>query len=218
MGNFFCHDKYDNEQDMKQDTFILYITDTMPKFIPHFNTGSPTDNLLLVTDNDGSHADQAQRTSRNRRFLDNKSSTVTIAIVRSEIQKLLLNMTASKFCQLPNTVCLPGRRGPRGRKGRKGIMGPKGPTGKFGKQGTRGPPGPKGNNGSPGPRGPQGLPGPKGDPGERVAGPTVLVSPPSLTITHNQVAKFHCTVRGNPKPALTWKKVSGKINQPHNNS
>ena len=134
-------------------------------------------NPLLVTDNDGSHADQAHRTSRNRRFLDNKSSRITIAIMRSEINKLMLNMTASKFCQLPNKVCLPGRRGPRGRKGRKGIMGPKGPTGKFdkqgaqgppgksGKQGVRGPPGSKGNNGSPGPRGPQGLPGPKGDPG-----------------------------------------------------
>ena len=122
-------------------------------------------------------------------------------------------MTASQFCQLPNKVCLPGRRGPRGRKGRKGIMGPRGPTGKSGKQGTRGPPGPKGNSGPPGPRGPQGLPGPKGDPGEQVSGPTVLVSPPSLTITHNQVAKFHCTVRGNPKPAVTWEKVSGKINQ-----
>lgn len=143
--------------------------------------------------------------------------------LRSEIQQVLLSMTASRFCHPPNKICIPGRpgkkgsngvrgaRGKRGYRGRKGAQGPMGPPGKHGKQGLRGPPGMKGEKGDSGVRGPRGLPGPKGEPGEQVSEPTVLVSPSTLIINQNQSATFHCNTHGNPRPRVTWKKVSGQL-------
>ena len=61
----------------------------------------------------------------------------------------------------------------------------------------------KGDAGSPG------HPGPKGEPGESISVPEVTVSPASVTVTENQTAAFYCSVRGNPKPRVTWSKVNG---------
>ena len=35
------------------------------------------------------------------------------------------------------------------------------------------------------------------------------VSPTSLTVTQNQTATFYCSASGNPKPSITWSKISG---------
>jgi len=37
----------------------------------------------------------------------------------------------------------------------------------------------------------------------------VVVSPTSLTVTQYQTATFHCSADGNPKPSVSWNKVSG---------
>ena len=54
-----------------------------------------------------------------------------------------------------------------------------------------------------------GHPGPKGDAGEPIAAPEVIVSPTSLTVTQYQTAKFYCSADGNPKPSVSWTKISG---------
>ena len=54
-----------------------------------------------------------------------------------------------------------------------------------------------------------GHPGPKGDAGESISAPEVIVSPTSLTVTQNQTATFYCSVDGNPKPSVSWSKISG---------
>ena len=59
-----------------------------------------------------------------------------------------------------------------------------------------------------------GHPGPKGDSGESISAPEVIVSPTSLTVTENQTATFYCSVNGNPKPSVSWSKItaSGLVN------
>ena len=54
-----------------------------------------------------------------------------------------------------------------------------------------------------------GAPGPKGDAGESISAPEVIVSPTSLTVTQNQTATFYCSADGNPKPSVSWSKISG---------
>ncbi len=56
-----------------------------------------------------------------------------------------------------------------------------------------------------------GHPGPKGERGESISRsvPTVTVSPSSLTVTQHQTATFYCSVYGNPKPSISWSKISG---------
>ena len=49
----------------------------------------------------------------------------------------------------------------------------------------------------------------KGDPGGSILFPEVTVSPVTQTVTENQTATFNCSVRGNPRPAVTWSKVTG---------
>ena len=53
-----------------------------------------------------------------------------------------------------------------------------------------------------------GAPGPKGDAGESISAPEVIVSPTSLTVTQNQTATFYCSADGNPKPSVSWSKIS----------
>ena len=55
-----------------------------------------------------------------------------------------------------------------------------------------------------------GAPGPKGDVGESISAPEVTVSPTSLTVTQNETATFYCSADGNPKPSVSWSKISGK--------
>ena len=38
----------------------------------------------------------------------------------------------------------------------------------------------------------------------------MIVSPTSLTVTQNQTAAFYCSADGNPKPTVSWSKISGK--------
>ena len=54
-----------------------------------------------------------------------------------------------------------------------------------------------------------GAPGTKGDAGESISAPEVIVSPTSLTVTQNQTATFYCSAGGNPKPSVSWSKISG---------
>ena len=51
----------------------------------------------------------------------------------------------------------------------------------------------------------------KGDPGEPISSPKVTVSPVIQTVTENQTATFNCSVRGSPRPTVTWSKVNGSF-------
>ena len=51
----------------------------------------------------------------------------------------------------------------------------------------------------------------KGDPGESISYPEVIVSPASHTVTENHTAAFNCSVRGNPRPTVTWRKVNASL-------
>ena len=51
----------------------------------------------------------------------------------------------------------------------------------------------------------------KGDSGEPISSPEVTVSPATQTVTENQTATFYCSVRGNPRPTVTWSKVNGSL-------
>jgi len=39
----------------------------------------------------------------------------------------------------------------------------------------------------------------------------VTVSPATQTVTENQTTTFNCSVRGSPKPKVTWNKVNGSL-------
>ena len=104
-----------------------------------------------------------------------------------------------------------GRRGPRGAMGRKGSRGSRGEPGPQGKQGIIGPPGQKGEQGIKGAPGPRGIPGAKGEPGESISPPIVVISPINQTVKENQRVVFQCSVRGNPKPSVTWLKWNSSV-------
>ncbi len=42
-----------------------------------------------------------------------------------------------------------------------------------------------------------------------ISAPEVIVSPASLTVTEHQTATFYCSADGNPKPSVSWSKISG---------
>ena len=84
--------------------------------------------------------------------------------------------------------------GSPGKNGKQGIMGPAGPKGDLGLKGQKGD------------TGPGGMPGTKGEPGESISAPVVAVSPTNLTVNESGTASFHCSVSGNPEPAVVWSK------------
>ena len=119
-----------------------------------------------------------------------------------------------------------GRRGPRGKTGRRGETGPRGSRGRTGKQGMNGPAGRKGDKGDLGPQGvvgPPGLKGEKGEkgsqgplgfkgePGKSISVPSVVISPPSQTITENSTVILKCSATGNPTPVIKWEKLKGVL-------
>ena len=73
-------------------------------------------------------------------------------------------------------------------------MGPAGPKGDLGLKGQKGD------------TGPGGMPGTKGEPGESISAPVVAVSQTNLTVNESGTASFHCSVSGNPEPAVVWSK------------
>jgi len=103
----------------------------------------------------------------------------------------IVKTSVESYCLSPGKVCVAGPPGPKGIEGTPGERGPKGTTGI------------KGEKGAPG------HPGPKGDAGESISAPEVIVSPTSLTVTQNQTATFYCSADGNPKPSVSWSKISG---------
>ena len=134
-----------------------------------------------------------------------------------------------QLCQWKGDACTsgppgpPGPPGPRGQKGDRGRKGTKGKNGNRGDQGIMGPPGKsgkqgivglKGSQGEIGPKGqkgdmgPPGVTGVKGEPGEPISAPTVSVSPAKLTVNEGRSASFHCSVTGNPEPAVVWSRVN----------
>ena len=132
----------------------------------------------------------------------------------------------------PGTKGMPGTRGEKGNNGNpgtKGMPGTSGEKGNNGNPGTQGMPGPrgeKGNNGNPGPKGmpgPRGAKGDKGDPGlkgmpgrpgspgKSASAPEVMLSPAQQTRDEGGNMAFHCTVTGNPPPAVKWRFKGRKL-------
>ena len=143
--------------------------------------------------------------------------------------KQFLSGLKPQLCQWKGVACTsgspgpPGPPGPRGQKGARGRKGTKGKNGNKGDQGIMGPPGKsgkqgiaglKGSQGEIGPKGQKGntglpgMTGPKGEPGEQISAPTVAVSPAKLTVNEGRSASFHCSVIGNPEPAVVWSRVN----------
>ncbi|KAJ7376528.1 hypothetical protein OS493_034265 [Desmophyllum pertusum] len=133
----------------------------------------------------------------------------------------IIAQSVESYCLSPDKVCVAGppgpkgiqgnlgKRGPKGTKGREGTKGIMGTVGEPGKQGLKGDFGIPGVRGEKGDAGAAGHPGPKGEPGEAISAPEVIVSPASLTVTQNQTATFYCSAGGNPKPTVSWSKISG---------
>ena len=91
--------------------------------------------------------------------------------------------------------------GSPGTSGKQGIMGPVGPEGDVGLKGQKGD------------MGPAGIPGAKGKPGESISIPVVAVSPKILIVNQGGSASFQCSVSGNPKPAIKWRKRNSQKSQ-----
>ena len=114
--------------------------------------------------------------------------------IRKEVHLALRSQVCTVHC--PKSV--------RGRRGRPGHRGPPGKYGPPGPQGPQGPKGLPGDQGLPGPKGNEGPQGPKGDPGESISSPSIVSPPVSMVVNETGTASFHCEVKGNPKPQVTW--------------
>ena len=161
---------------------------------------------------------------RNRRqVLNDTSNGITVHDVRKEITKQLEQLMPLKYCTSSDKICPAGppgltgptgAKGPRGRrgpKGKKGHQGPVGPPGKSGKTGMTGPTGPRGEKGDKGEPGPKGMPGPPGMPGKSISAPQVMLSAEEQTRDERGNTTFHCTVGGNPPPAVEWRFMGKKL-------
>ena len=107
-----------------------------------------------------------------------------------------------------------GKRGPQGEQGIKGKMGEEGPVGSPGMKGNVGPigrPGIKGSIGLKGNKGKKGSIGVQGPKGECIISPKINVFPVSLDAFINEVATFHCWVRGVTSKKITWRKLGGSL-------
>jgi len=165
---------------------------------------------------------------RNRRYSDAITNTT-----KAEMLKIsgFLSEIKTHLCQSTGVTCSsgppgpPGPPGPRGQKGARGRRGQKGKPGikgdqgimgspgRDGKQGIMGPPGLQGEarpKGEKGDIGPVGMPGAKGEPGESISVPAVIVSPTKLSVNERGSATFQCSARGNPQPAIKWRRVNSQ--------
>ena len=113
----------------------------------------------------------------------NDSKMISRDEIKKEVQLVLSNLACKVRCP-KNT---------RGRRGRHGERGPAGP---------QGPPGPQGD---PGPK------GPKGDPGKTISAPSIVSPPKPTVVNETDIASFHCKVRGNPKPQISWLKQNASL-------
>ena len=127
-------------------------------------------------------------------------------------------------CRNATFTCRKGEKGGRGQPGKKGDVGRKGERGPAGERGIKGKPGPigiqggigrKGERGIAGPVGPIGQKGQKGDRGE--AGKSVtkarIISrfPEITTRPESGNVSLTCKAEGNPKPKISWRFQSQKI-------
>ncbi|XP_078383107.1 uncharacterized protein LOC144665694 isoform X1 [Oculina patagonica] len=159
-----------------------------------------------------------------RRSLKTNNNDSELKEVGDGLKRYLSSIVAESlksYCLAPGRVCVAGppgpkgvqgnrgKRGPKGTKGKKGTKGIMGIPGEPGKQGIKGDLGTSGVKGEKGDAGTAGHPGPKGEPGESISAPEVVISPASLTVTQNQTATFYCSADGNPKPSVSWSKISG---------
>ena len=160
---------------------------------------------------------------KRRNVLNDTSVSITIDDVRREIMKQFEQLMPLKYCKSSEKICpagppgfpgptgAKGSRGRRGQKGKKGPQGPMGPPGKSGKTGMTGPAGPRGEKGDKGEPGPKGMPGPPGRTGNSVSAPQVMLSPVEQKRDEGGDTTFHCTVGGNPFPAIEWRFMGRKL-------
>lgn len=155
----------------------------------------------------------------------------TIAAQQQQMARFIDQKIREAVTTLKNAkywVAVPGPRGPPGKpgihgmKGDPGQAGLSGPIGIPGIKGDQGPRGFKGDPGQNGYPGPKGDTGPKGDPGNlSTASPNVTLSISHLVVNESQTAIFYCSVSGQPRPIVVWKKKDGKMDSKraivHNN-
>ncbi|KAL9963316.1 hypothetical protein ACROYT_G032508 [Oculina patagonica] len=197
-----------NMMDLKFTQQIQHLQEALNKVTAHLDRQKEDPNIVSGT--------EFKRTIV-RRSVDtaNISDSVGIRDIRNVIKKYVTSIIVGSVCLAPGKVCLAGppgprgKRGPKGTRGRKGSQGLMGQPGEQGKQGMTGAFGPTGAKGEKGNTGARGHQGPKGEPGEYISAPEVTVSPTSLTVTENQTATFYCSADGNPKPRVSWRKISG---------
>ena len=109
---------------------------------------------------------------------------------------------------------MPGPRGEKGNNGNpgtKGMPGTRGEKGNSGNPGTKGMQGPRGAKGDKGEPGLKGMPGRPGSPGKSASAPQVMLSPAQQTRDEGGNMPFHCTVTGNPPPAVEWRFKGRKL-------
>ena len=114
----------------------------------------------------------------------------------------------------PGTKGMPGTSGEKGNNGNPGTQGMPGPRGEKGNSGNPGPkgmPGPRGAKGDKGDPGLKGMPGRPGSPGKSASAPQVMLSPAQQTRDEGGNMAFHCTVIGNPPPAVEWRFKGRKL-------